>query len=317
MTPFRARKAAYYITRAVGVLIPPGIFRSLRDKHGRLPGADERRIEQRLDYYNKLMGRVSLGRNATDLCGLSRERKTSYFYDLYEIARYFNPRVKFSYVFGDVREVPPDPAFVKSRPIAGDNANSVLMKLNKIRHFNFVRDRYRMDEKKNALVWRGKSGKPGPRMSFLEQYVGKPGFDVGGVSNSGRGRPAITRPYMPVEQQLEYKFILSLEGVDVASNLKWIMSSNSVCVMPKPKFETWFMEGTLLPGVHYVEVKDDFSDVGEKVDYYLARRREMEEIAKNANRYVEQFRDPAAERKLSLLVFEKYLEKTGQIARAG
>ena len=46
------------------------------------------------------------------------------------------------------------------------------------------------------------------------------------------------------------------------------MSSNSVCVMPKPKYESWFMEGKLEDGVHYIEVKDDFSDAQEKIEFY-------------------------------------------------
>jgi len=312
MTPFRAKKAAYYITRAVGIHIPPGVFRSLRGKHGRLARADERRVEERVDYYNKLAGSVSLDSNATDLRGLLRERKTTYFYDLYEIARYFDPRVKFSYVFGDVREVPPYPAFVKSRPIAGDNANSVLMKLNKIRHFNFVNDAYPSEKKKNALVWRGRfSQKPNPRRMFVEKYMGKPGFDVGRI-NTGHAMPGLDRPFMPVSGQLKYKFILSLEGIDVASNLKWIMSSNSIAFSQTLKFETWFMEGTLIPGVHYAELKDDFSDVEEKMEYYNSHPREAKEVVENAHRYVDQFLNPAVERKIALLVFEKYLEKTGQ-----
>ena len=312
MTPFRAEKAAYYITRAVGIHIPPGVFRSLRCKHGRLARADERRVEERVDYYNKLAGSVSLDSNATDLRGLLRERKTTYFYDLYEIARYFDPRVKFSYVFGDVREVPPYPAFVKSRPIAGDNANSVLMKLNKIRHFNFVNDAYPSEKKKNALVWRGRfSQKPNPRRMFVEKYMGKPGFDVGRI-DTGHAMPGLDRPFMPVSGQLKYKFILSLEGIDVASNLKWIMSSNSIAFSQPLKFETWFMEGTLIPGVHYAELKDDFSDVEEKMEYYNSHPREAKEVVENAHRYVDQFLNPAVERKIALLVFEKYLEKTGQ-----
>ena len=39
------------------------------------------------------------------------------------------------------------------------------------------------------------------------------------------------------------------------------MSSNSVAVMPRPKYESWFMEGRLQPGVHYIEIKDDYSDL--------------------------------------------------------
>jgi hypothetical protein len=316
MTPFRVRKSAYYITRAVGVHLPAGLLRKLRDKHLQAP-AHGRRIEERVDYYNKIKARVSLDSNASDLRKLRQERKTTYFYDLYEIARYFDPRVKFSYVFGDVREVPAYPAFVKSRPIAGDNAFSVLMKLNKIRHFNFVSDPYPVEKKKNALVWRGKCGKDlSPREQFIEKFAGKPGFDVGHISKQ-HGQPEFQRPFMPVSEQLRYKFILSLEGIDVASNLKWIMSSNSITFSLPLKFETWFMEGTLIPGVHYVELKDDFSDVEEKMEYYSNHPREAKEIVENANRYVEQFLDPAVERKISLLVFEKYLEKTGQADKIG
>jgi len=117
---------------------------------------------------------------------------------------------------------------------------------------------------------------------------------------------------MPVRGQLKYKFILSLEGIDVASNLKWIMSSNSIAFSQPLKFETWFMEGTLIPGVHYVELKDDFSDVEEKMEYYNSHPREAKEVVENAHRYVDQFLNPAVERKIALLVFEKYLEKTGQ-----
>ena len=40
--------------------------------------------------------------------------------------------------------------------------------------------------------------------------------------------------------------------------------------MPKPKYETWFMEGKLKDGSHYIEVKDDYSDLEEKIKYYSA-----------------------------------------------
>ena len=50
---------------------------------------------------------------------------------------------------------------------------------------------------------------------------------------------------MPISKQLCYKFIFCIEGADTATNIKWVMSSNSLCVMPKPKYETWFMEGKI------------------------------------------------------------------------
>ena len=47
------------------------------------------------------------------------------------------------------------------------------------------------------------------------------------------------------------------------------MSSNSLAVMPKPKFESWFMEGLLIPDHHFVEIKRDYSDLEEKLNYYI------------------------------------------------
>ena len=32
-----------------------------------------------------------------------------------------------------------------------------------------------------------------------------------------------------------------------------------VAVMPKPKYESWFMEGKLIPNYHYILIKDDYS----------------------------------------------------------
>ena len=118
---------------------------------------------------------------------------------------------------------------------------------------------------------------------------------------------------MTIDEQLAYKFILSLEGNDVASNLKWIMSSQSVAVMPKPKFETWFMEGTLIPNYHYIEIKDDFSDLEEVLKYYISNPNKAQEIVKNANEYVSQFKNKEREKLISLLVLEKYFKKTNQL----
>jgi len=116
--------------------------------------------------------------------------------------------------------------------------------------------------------------------------------------------------YMQIEEQLKYKFVLSLEGNDVASNLKWIMSSNSLAVMPKPSTESWFMEGTLIPDYHYVLIKDDFSDLQERLEYYINNVDVAQMIIKNANQYTKQFQNEKQERLISLLVLKKYFEHT-------
>lgn len=111
----------------------------------------------------------------------------------------------------------------------------------------------------------------------------------------------------------KYKFILSLEGNDVASNLKWVMNSNSLCVMPKPNYESWFMESKLQAGVHYAEINDDYSNVEAVLDYYLSHAKEAQEIITNAQKYCANFQNPRVEEACNLLVLRKYFYLSGQI----
>lgn len=114
-------------------------------------------------------------------------------------------------------------------------------------------------------------------------------------------------------EHLKYKFVLALEGNDVASNLKWVMSSNSVAVMPRPEYETWFMEGELIPNYHYIEIKSDYSDLEERLNYYIVHEDEALQIIQHAHEYVAQFKNKKREKLISLLVLQKYFQMTGQV----
>ena len=90
------------------------------------------------------------------------------------------------------------------------------------------------------------------------------------------------------------------------------MSSNSVAVMPKPKYESWFMEGKLIPDYHYIQIKDDYSDLEEKINYYIKNTDKLKIISKNANEYISQFKDKESEKIISILVMEKFFSLTNQ-----
>jgi hypothetical protein len=111
---------------------------------------------------------------------------------------------------------------------------------------------------------------------------------------------------MSIYDQLRYRYILALEGNDVASNLKWVMSSNSVAVMPKPKMETWFMEGKLVAGYHYVEIADDYSDLPDKILYYEKHPEEAKEIVRHANEWCKPFVNKRRERLIEVMTLRKY-----------
>lgn len=184
------------------------------------------------------------------------------------------------------------------------------MPLNKVRHFRFIKDSKLFRDKKDMLVFRNVVRQQ-HRLDFLDRHFGNHLCDAG-QTNRDWGNLEYLKPYMTIEEQLDFKFVACIEGNDVATNLKWVMASNSIAVMPRPKIESWFMEGTLKGDYHYIEIKDDYSDLEEKLWYYIAHPDEAEAIIKHAHEYVDRFRDISKELLTARLVAEKYFELTRQ-----
>lgn len=306
-------KFTYYAINFSRQFIPGFIFRrQLKKKISRIVDYDLNYIRQRISYYNKLGSTQPLKDDAIGLSQLKLGRKLKvYFFDTFEFIRYFSSSLKAHFLFGDIEYSATVPSIVKSRPVNGDNTNSVILKLEKLRHFTYVKDTRSFANKKDMLIGRGVISRT-HRVRFFETYFNHPLCDLGKINKTNQNDHWL-KSRITFDQHLEFKFILALEGNDVASNLKWIMSSNSLAVMPKPKFETWFMEGTLIPDYHYVLIKDDYSDLEERLNYYIQNPDEGEKISKNANVYVSQFRNRDREDLISLLVLEKYFVKTGQM----
>ena len=83
--------------------------------------------------------------------------------------------------------------------------------------------------------------------------------------------------------------------------------------MTKPKFETWLMEGRLIPNYHYVLVKDDYSNLEDKINHYIDNTDEAEEIINNANQYMDKFKNKKSEDWLHLKILERYFKLSGQV----
>jgi hypothetical protein len=142
------------------------------------------------------------------------------------------------------------------------------------------------------------------RKRFYEKYFNNPLCDLGQVNKNGNQE--WIKPKISIGEHLKSKFILSLEGNDVATNLKWIMSSNSIAVSPPLKMETWYMEGTLKPDVHFIGIDENYENLEEKLQYYIDHENEALEIIRNAKEYRAQFNDKNVENLISLLVLKKY-----------
>ncbi len=281
-----------------------------------LPIEEQNYIKQRVDYYCKFHDSVILPDDAPRIKDFTYRKRESYvhdyvnstyFYDANEYLRFFPTQLRWAYNPGDVNYIFPVPEITKSRPLLpnDENRNNILINLDKVRHFTWIKDPFTWDEKECKIIFRGDTGGKPRRQQFIEQWKQHPWCDLVSTSDT-------TYEQMSLYEHLKYRYIMALEGNDVASNLKWVMSSNSVAVMPRPTCETWYMEGKLIPNYHYIEIADDYHDLIEKIEYYEAHPNEVELIIRHAHEWVAQFQNKKREDLISLMLLDKYFRLTGQ-----
>ncbi len=239
------------------------------------------------------------------------ERRVLSLYNKYvgELAMYHaKAEVKrpFSVVVGDFRGSTSAPAFVKSRGI-GLEGYSVLMPLDSDRHFHPVNAVSKLDvpfsQKSSRLVWRGATSgsfdrrSPGSRFLLVDKILKgevSARLDLGLSKITPKAQRAFRddeldaalRPALSKAEQLQCKYLLSLEGNDVATGLKWMLASSSVVIMPRPTVESWLCESRLVPGVHYVEVRHDLSNLEEVYDWCETNQGQCIDITRQANQFV-------------------------------
>ncbi|KAA8707623.1 glycosyl transferase family 90 [Helicobacter canis] len=262
---------------------------------------------------------------------LSKDHSSVYFYDSYQWTRCFPDHFVWNYEFSDVNYYLASPAITKTRPIDSrvevaleskasldtdtcappqTNHTSILLQLEKHRHFSFIHDPIPYEKKRDLLFFRGACPQE-HRSRFLRQYFSHPLCDLGHTGAPSE-HPAYTKPKIPKKEHLHYKFLLSLEGNDVASNLKWILGSNSLCIMPKPRYESWFMEERLEANVHYALLNDDYGNLDSLLEFFTAHPKDAKEIIHNANAYCQAFQNPHIEEACNLLVLRKYFYLSDQ-----
>jgi len=85
---------------------------------------------------------------------------------------------------------------------------------------------------------------------------------------------------------LEYKYILSIQGNDVSSGLKWMLFSNSVVFLPPVTYESWSMESLLEPFVHYIPVHSDMSNLELMVKWANANQDKARQISERSTLFI-------------------------------
>jgi hypothetical protein len=88
------------------------------------------------------------------------------------------------------------------------------------------------------------------------------------------------------EEHLKYKYLISLDGHTAAwGRVPWIMLSNSVLFKTSGNFEEWFYPA-LKDKDNYIEVKEDLSDLLEKLEWAKSNDDKVKQISSNATEFV-------------------------------
>lgn len=255
------------------------------------------------------------------------EKYNHYTKKLFNFIKLINKKKKISLYIGD-NSIGKDchkninDCFIKNR-IIGLNKRTILLKcLNEERHWSLVNKVHLYDinfeQKNNNCIWRGvatgihRSQDYPNRKKLVSTYYNNKTFDIGYTSlvfYKDQLDVKFLKNKMSLKDQLKNKFIISVEGNDVASGLKWQLYSNSVVLMPKPSCTSWLMEDKLVPGVHYILLKDDFSDLEEKYEWALNNLEKCKKIAENATTYMKQFLDEENENKIQIEMIKRYMAR--------
>jgi len=218
------------------------------------------------------------------------------------------------YVIMNIGDVQPRhlalPVVTTARSLpTSDNFNktgsSIVWPLNVNRHFQQPLKESKKandtpwDQKKNSMIWRGgcnwlyKNNPRKIRLNFVERYyASNPEVDIlFKVNHPDCLQYEFNTNYygqgLNYEEHLQYKYLLSLEGNDVATGLKWQLASSSVVFMHPPTKEAYAMEALLQPYVHYIPVKEDASDVLTQVQWARENDEKAKWISAQATKYMD------------------------------
>ena len=264
---------------------------------------------------------------------ISPNLKSTYFIPFQKLLKEVNcDNKKFLFELGDIRVWKPELklSFVKNR--YNDTSDGIILQsFNFTRHWkNFyqpIKDVVPFKEKKSVLFWRGSTTGDGSlignRFQLVEEWFEKhKNINVGftnifpDILHNNFHYPffqtqdikEFKKSKCSIREFFKYKYILSVRGNDKDSGLQFKLNSTSVVFMCKPRVSSWLMETLLIPNYHYVLLKDDFSDLKERVEWADQHQDEVIQISKNANRFMRQFEDKKYERKIECEVVRRYFQ---------
>ena len=95
-------------------------------------------------------------------------------------------------------------------------------------------------------------------------------------------------PFLSYNEQCQFKYVIHIDGHVCAFRLSQELSMNSVILLVKSKYKIWYSD-FLEPFIHYVPIKEDLSDLFDKIRWCKENDIKCKEIAKNATIFYDSF----------------------------
>jgi hypothetical protein len=226
---------------------------------------------------------------------------------------------KFLFTSGDVEHHLHPISLTKVR--GPDTYDGVILRcLHFDRHWSLVMNHRKWEKQDPSffkkiprVFWRGtttgKEGHPGNRFDLVNRWFEKSDkLDIG-FSNIVQDKDIYqkyVKGIVDFKGMLKYKYIISAPGNDKDSGLNWKLLSNSVVMMARPRVTSWLMENTLAPGIHYILIKDDYSDLLKQFEWCEHHPDKCSKISTNATKFMKKFMDEEREVEIEEAVINEY-----------
>lgn len=141
--------------------------------------------------------------------------------------------------------------------------------------------------KKNIGVWRGNL-RNGSNLNFIDKRMNmnQREYFIDLYKKGQLKNVEYSEESMSKEKMCEYKYLIDIDGWSNTWDATiWKMLSGSVLLKVGSVWEQWYYD-KLKEWIHYVPVKDDFSDLNEKIQWCIDNDDMCKNISENAYNFV-------------------------------
>ncbi len=145
----------------------------------------------------------------------------------------------------------------------------------------------KLEPKYNKLFWIGNVETHLSRKKLLSKFATHPEMLLIDSGQWVTSEPTTTKQHISLDDHCEYRFLLDVRGNGYSGRTKILLNSGRpVFYQNRNCHEYWFWQTT--PFIHYIPVAEDFSDLGEKLDWAKKNPDACKNIAFNAQNFHKQ-----------------------------